>query len=88
MDVSYHIMIVEDDLSTAEMLSAYFSSLGYHVSHAGWGYDAVKMAVDSEPDLVVLDIHLPDIDGYEVCRRLRDHRHTRNTPIIFLTQQD
>lgn len=88
MDASYHIMIVEDDLSTAEMLSAYFSSLGYHVSHAGWGYDAVKMAVDSEPDLIVLDIHLPDIDGYEVCKRLRNHRHTRNTPIIFLTQRD
>jgi CheY-like chemotaxis protein len=80
-------MIVEDDLSTAEMLSAYFSSLGYHVSHVGWGYDAVKMAADSEPDLIVLDIHLPDIDGYEVCKRLRTHRRTKDTPIIFLTQR-
>jgi CheY-like chemotaxis protein len=87
VDASYHIMIVEDDLSTAEMLSAYFRSLGYQVSHVGWGYDAVKVAVDLEPDLVVLDIHLPDIDGYEVCKRLRSHRHTRDTPIIFLTQR-
>jgi len=45
------------------------------------------MAIDSEPDLVVLDIHLPDIDGYEVCRRLRSHRRTKDTPIIFLTQR-
>lgn len=88
VDASYHIMIVEDDLSTAEMLSAYFSSLGYQVSQVGWGYDAVKVAVDVEPDLIVLDIHLPDIDGYEVCRRLRNHRRTRDTPIIFLTQRD
>ncbi len=87
VDASYHIMIVEDDLSTAEMLSAYFSSLGYQVSQVGWGYDAVKVAVDAEPDLIVLDIHLPDIDGYEVCKRLRNHRRTRDTPIIFLTQR-
>ena len=87
VEASYHIMIVEDDLSTAEMLSAYFSSLGYQVSHVGWGCDAVKMATDSEPDLVVLDIHLPDINGYEVCKRLRNHRRTKDTPIIFLTQR-
>ncbi len=82
-----HILIVEDDPNTAEMLSAYFSSLGYQVSHAAWGQDALKIATDTLPDLVVLDIHLPDIDGYEVCMRLRSQRRTETTPIIFLTER-
>jgi PleD family two-component response regulator len=86
-DVAPHILIVEDDENTAEMLSAYFSSLDYRVSHTPWGQDAVKIATEALPDLVVLDIHLPDIDGYEVCRRLRNQRRTGHTPIIFLTER-
>ena len=82
-----HILIVEDDENTAEMLSAYFSSLDYRVTHTAWGQDAVKIAIEALPDLIVLDIHLPDIDGYEVCRRLRNQRRTGHTPIIFLTER-
>jgi PleD family two-component response regulator len=82
-----HILIVEDDPNTAEMLSAYFSSVGYQVSHAAWGQDALKIASEMLPDLVVLDIHLPDIDGYEVCMTLRSQRRTEHTPIIFLTER-
>lgn len=81
------ILVVEDEVSTAEMLSAYFTSLGYKVSHAGWGQDAVKMATKILPDLVILDIHLPDIDGYEVCLRLRSQVRTEHIPIIFLTER-
>jgi PleD family two-component response regulator len=86
-DSAPHILIVEDDENTAEMLSAYFTSLDYRVSHTPWGQDAVKIATETLPDLVVLDIHLPDIDGYEVCRRLRSQRRTGHTPIIFLTER-
>jgi DNA-binding response OmpR family regulator len=82
-----HILIVEDDPNTAEMLSAYFSSLGYKVSHAAWGEDAIEMATETLPDLIVLDIHLPDIDGYEVCQHLRSRRRTEHTPIVFLTER-
>lgn len=82
-----HILIVEDDPNTAEMLSAYFSSVGYQVSLAAWGQDALKIASETLPDLVVLDIHLPDIDGYEVCMTLRSQRRTEHTPIIFLTER-
>lgn len=81
------ILIVEDETSTAEMLSAYFSSLGYEVAQAGWGQDAIKLATKLQPDLVLLDIHLPDIDGYEVCLRLRNQVRTENIPIIFLTER-
>ncbi len=82
-----HILIVEDDVNTADMLTAYFGSLGYEVSHAAWGKDAIDMATNAVPDLVVLDIHLPDIDGYQVCMQLRSQRRTENIPIIFLTER-
>ncbi|MBN2003071.1 MAG: response regulator [Anaerolineae bacterium] len=86
-DEPRHILIVEDDPNTADMLSAYFSSLGYQVTHAAWGEDAIKIATKVLPDLVVLDIHLPDIDGYEVCDRLHTQRRTESTPVIFLTER-
>ncbi|NDJ86862.1 MAG: response regulator [Chloroflexi bacterium] len=81
------ILIVEDDLDLSEMLNAYFSVQGYDVSTAAWGEDAVRISRETDPDLVVLDIRLPDIDGYEVCRRIRTNRRTQHTPIIFLTEK-
>ncbi len=81
------ILIVEDDLDLSEMLNAYFRVQGYDVMTAAWGKDAVQMSLDHNPDLVVLDIRLPDIDGYEVCRQLRTNRHTQDIPVIFLTEK-
>lgn len=81
------ILIVEDDLDLAEMLNAYFRVQGYEVSTAAWGEDAVRLSHENTPNLIVLDIRLPDIDGYEVCRRLRTHRRTQDIPIIFLTEK-
>lgn len=81
------ILLVEDEPSTAEMLTAYFSSLGYRVTHAAWGQDALALASRALPDLVILDIHLPDMDGYEVCSQLRAQTRTENLPVIFLTER-
>ena len=81
------ILIVEDDLDLSEMLNAYFRVQGYDVLTAAWGKDAVKISREHNPDLVVLDIRLPDIDGYEVCRQLRTNRRTADIPVIFLTEK-
>jgi PleD family two-component response regulator len=81
------IMIVEDDLDTAEMLSAYFEAQGYNVVTAAWGNDAVKLCQEKLPDLVIQDIRLPDINGYDVVRELRKHLRTSSVPIIFLTER-
>ncbi|MCI0710536.1 MAG: response regulator [Chloroflexi bacterium] len=81
------LLIVEDDMDLSEMLNAYFRVQGYEVSTASWGEEAVRISKDIDPDLVVLDIRLPDIDGYEVCRRIRTNRRTQNIPIIFLTEK-
>jgi DNA-binding response OmpR family regulator len=81
------ILIVEDDLDVAEMLNAYFRVQGYEVFTVNWGEDGVRAGQTIFPDLIILDIRLPDIDGYEVARRLRADRHTREIPIIFLTEK-
>lgn len=82
------MMVVEDDRDTAEMLTAYFEAQGYDVTTLAWGQDALHYAQQEElPDLILLDIRLPDMDGYDVCKQLRSHRRTQNVPIIFLTEK-
>lgn len=81
------LLIVEDDLDIADMLSAYFQVQGYAVLTSNWGEDGVRSCLAAMPDLVILDIRLPDIDGFEVARQLRENRKTRDIPIIFLTEK-
>ncbi len=81
------ILVVEDERDTADMLAAYFESQGFEVLLAAWGKDALQATAQKVPDLILLDIRLPDIDGYEVCRQLRQQRRTQTTPIIFLTEK-
>ena len=81
------ILIVEDEPELTEMLSEYLVGQGYDVLSAAWGEEAVQICQDKTPSLVLLDIGLPDIDGYEVARRIQFNRRTRDIPIIFLTQR-
>jgi len=82
-----HILIVEDQPNTAEMLTSYFKAQGYEVTSVGWGKDALAFVEHTIPDLIMLDIRLPDIDGYEVCRQLRTQRRTEHVPVLFLTER-
>jgi len=86
-EVKSKILVVEDDLDIAEMLNAYFRVQGYEVYTVNWGEDGVRSCQTVHPDLVILDIRLPDIDGYEVAKRLRSDRRTKDIPIIFLTEK-
>lgn len=82
------LLIVEDDPDIAELLKLYFFSQGYEVDVAPRGTVALEKTRQQMPHLIVLDIMLPDIDGYEVCERLRTNVRTAHIPIIFLTQKD
>ena len=82
------MMIVEDDPDISNMLRIYFRSQGYDVAVAQRGEDALEMCRKQLPHIIVLDIMLPDMDGYDVCRNLRDNLRTSHIPIIFLTQKD
>jgi PleD family two-component response regulator len=82
------LLIVEDDVDISNMLRIYFSSQGFEVETALRGGDALDKTRQSMPHLIVLDIMLPDINGYEVCRQLRTTTRTSHIPVIFLTQKD
>ena len=81
------ILIVEDDPDTLELLENYFERFGYQVEAAPLGSEAVARATAQPPELIILDIRLPDIDGYEVCRHLAAHARTARVPVIFLTEK-
>ena len=82
------LLVVEDDIDIGNMLKIYFSGMEFEVDIAVRGSDALEKTKQSLPHLIVLDIMLPDIDGYEVCRNLRTNMRTSHIPVIFLTQKD
>ncbi len=82
------LLVVEDDLDIANMLKIYFGSMEYEVDIASRGGLALEKTRTVLPHLIVLDIMLPDINGYEVCRQLRTNTRTSHIPVIFLTQKD
>lgn len=82
------ILVVEDEVDISNMLKIYFGAQGYTVEVAGRGGDALTATKKQLPSLIVLDINLPDMSGYDVCRSLRTTTRTRHIPIIFLTQKD
>jgi DNA-binding response OmpR family regulator len=82
------ILVVEDDADISNMLRLYFTTQGYDVQVAARGSQALAMTRQQIPHLIVLDIMLPDMDGYSVCKELRTTIRTSHIPIIFLTQRD
>ena len=82
------LLIVEDDVDIGNMLKIYFGGMEFDVDVAVRGSDALEKTKQVLPHLIVLDIMLPDIDGYEVCRNLRTNMRTSHIPVIFLTQKD
>lgn len=82
------LLIVEDDVDISNMLRIFFGAQGYEVETAFRGSEALEKTRQGMPHLIILDIMLPDIDGYEVCRNLRLNARTSHIPVIFLTQKD
>ena len=80
-----HVLVIEDEEPIAQLLKYNLEKEGYRVSVAGDGEEALLLAEEGKPDLVLLDWMLPKLAGIEVCRRLRSARASRNTPIVMLT---
>jgi len=82
------VLVVEDDPEINELVGAYVEIAGYSYVRALNGTQAVEKARQSHPALIVLDIMLPDFDGFEVARRLKGESDTRGIPIVMLTALD
>lgn len=82
------ILVVHGDFEVSNMLKIYFSEKGYAVEVASTGQNALDATKHSLPNLIVLDINLPDMSGYDVCKELRSNTRTSYIPIIFLTMKD
>src|SRR5882724_3053486 len=79
------VLVVEDEASIASFVSLYLKNAGYEVRTASNGTDALASAQSQQPSLIVLDLMLPDIDGIEVCKRIRQRS---DVPILMLTARD
>ncbi len=82
------ILIVDDDNTLREFLESIFSEKGFTVLVAAEGTEGLRLAHFELPDLIILDVTMPRLSGWEVCKRLKKDDRSRNIPIIFLTARD
>jgi len=79
------ILIVEDEESLLKLESILLTSRGYEVKGVADGQAALTAVIEVKPDLVLLDIMLPEVDGFEVCRQIKSNEATKHIPVIMLT---
>jgi DNA-binding response OmpR family regulator len=81
-DRKIRVLVIDDDVTLGNLLTMLFEKDGYEAVHATSGRSGLRIAQESEPDAIILDIVMPDMDGYEVCRRLRE---TTDAVIVFVS---
>jgi len=82
------ILVAEDHLDSRDAMKAILEAFGYHVLEAVNGREAVDVALRDKPDLILMDIMMPELDGFEATRELRSHECMANTPIIAVTAME
>ena len=80
-----HILVVDDDAGIRKLVEKILINQGHKVSQAEDGETGLGFAIVKKPDLIILDLHLPKMDGFEVCRRLKSDEATKKIPVIMLT---
>lgn len=86
IEPSRRVLVVDDEEYITDLLSTSLRFQGFEVATAGAGFEALSSVASFDPDLVLMDVMMPDIDGFEVCRRMRSDGDLR--PVIFLTARD
>ena len=79
-----NILLVDDDSAFRHVLGGELQRLGYSTAAAGTGEEAVRRVAECEPDIVLLDLHMPKADGFEVLKALRDDESMRRLPVLAL----
>lgn len=84
-DQGPNVLVVEDDRDGRRLYVEWLEQAGFRVSEAHNGLQALERAVESSPDVIVTDLHIPGIDGFELTRRLKQNPRTRNVPVLAVT---
>ena len=79
------VLVVDDDSAISDLINMVLSRDGYRIFIAGNGQEGIKMAREVQPNLVLMDITMPDMDGYEATRQMKSDPKLQNIPVIFLT---
>jgi CheY-like chemotaxis protein len=82
------ILVVDDSPVVRKLISSKLEESGYQVILAGSGSEALAAIASKRPDLVLLDVAMPKMDGYQVCERIRKNKSTRNVPVIMISGKD
>ncbi|MFY9457693.1 MAG: response regulator [Candidatus Spechtbacterales bacterium] len=83
--MSQKILLIEDDPFLSEIYVAKFKEAGFEMSHAADGSRGLQKIKDEHPDLLILDIVMPNIDGFEILRAIKDERETKDIPVVILS---
>jgi len=83
--VSARVLVVDDDPEVVDAVSEALQDDGYRVETATDGPSALKSVLEAPPDLIVLDVRMPNLNGWEFCEIVRRQSHTRDVPVLFLT---
>ncbi|MCX7832181.1 MAG: response regulator [Actinobacteria bacterium] len=86
--MSKKILVVDDSPTIREMIKGLLEKIGYEIEMASDGFEALEVVKKVLPDLIILDVNMPKMDGFRVCRLLKFDRNFRNIPIIMLTARD
>ena len=79
------VLVVDDEWTIRDVLSQFLTEKGYEVILASHGEEAIELAEKENPDVILLDVRMPGIDGIETCRRLKEEDKTRSVPVIMIT---
>ncbi len=80
-----HVLVVDDEWNMRNLLRIYLAKNGFHVTEAKNGHEALKVTDEEDVDLIILDVMMPDMDGWDVCEKIRQ---TKDTPILMLTARN
>ncbi len=82
------ILVIDDEPQVTEIVETFLSSAGHEVFVDNVAAEGLKRAKELEPDLILLDIMMPEIDGYDICNNLKNDPETSDIPVLFLTGKD
>jgi len=85
MNRKLKVLVVDDEPDIVEILSYNLAKENFEVSKAYNGYEAVSFAIKNHPDLIIMDIRMPQMNGIEACRMIKKNENMKNIPILFLT---